>query len=97
MTGITVRQRPGAFRFGVRVQPRASRNELAGVAGGILRVRLQAPPVEGQANDALVDFLAEQLGVSRRHFRIVSGATARNKIVEVEGLAPDCLGRLTSS
>ena len=55
----------GGCRFGVRVQPRAARNEIVGVQDAALKVRLTAPPVEGQANAALVAFLAEQLGVRR--------------------------------
>jgi uncharacterized protein len=58
---------------------------VAGVHGGALKVRLTAPPVEGAANDALVAFLAGALGVPRRAVRIVSGAAARTKVVEVEG------------
>lgn len=78
------------------MQPRASTNQVAGVANGVLRVRLHAPPVEGQANEALIAFLAEWLGVSRRQVRIVSGHSSRNKTVEVGGLSPDQLARLTS-
>lgn len=96
MTGVTVHRRNETFRFSVRVQPRASRNEVTGAVDGVLRVRLQAPPVDNQANEALVDFLAQWLGVSRRHIRIVAGFTARTKTVEVGGLPPDQLARLTS-
>jgi uncharacterized protein (TIGR00251 family) len=78
----------------VRVQPRASRTEVAGTQQGALKVRLQAPPVDGAANEALVDFLAESLGVPRRQVRIVSGATARTKVVEVTGVDVDAVMRL---
>lgn len=86
--------RPGGVRFPVRVQPRASRTEVAGTQQGALKVRLQAPPVDGAANEALVDFLAESLGVPRRQVRIVSGATARIKVVEVTGVDVDAVTRL---
>lgn len=86
--------RPGGVRFPVRVQPRASRTEVAGTQQGALKVRLQAPPVDGAANEALVDFLAESLGVPRRQVRIVSGATARTKVVEVTGVDVDAVTRL---
>ena len=76
----------GAVRFGVRVQPRSSRTEVAGVHAGALKVRLHAPPVDGAANEALVAFLAEALGVPRRQVRIVAGASSRAKVVEVEGV-----------
>lgn len=73
-------------RFRVRVQPRASANELVGREGEAIKVRLTAPPVEGKANRALLEFLAERLGVSKRALAIVAGEGARNKVVEVEGL-----------
>ena len=81
-------------RFRVRLQPRASRNEIAGAHGGALRVRLHAPPVDGAANEALVAFLAERLAVPRRGVRIVSGATSRTKMIEVEGVTSSAVKRL---
>jgi uncharacterized protein (TIGR00251 family) len=82
---------PGAAgaRLRLRVQPRASRDEVAGVAGDAIRVRLTAPPVEGAANEALVRFLADRLHVARSAVALVSGHTSRIKVVEVSGLAPD--------
>ncbi len=73
----------------VKVVPRASRNELAGVQNGVIRVRLTAPPVEGAANQALVEFLADRLGVPRRNVEIVAGHTGRQKVVSVSGLSAD--------
>lgn len=70
----------------VWVQPRASRDEVAGFHDGALRVRLTAPPVDGQANDALVRFLAKQLGVARSAVTLVRGQTARRKTLRIEGL-----------
>ncbi len=96
MSVITVDSRAGSVRFPVRVQPRASRTELAGTQHGALKVRLQAPPVDGAANEALVDFLAESLGVPRRTVRIVSGASSRTKVVEVTGIDAVAVLRLGS-
>ena len=87
----------GMIRFEVRVQTRASRNELAGIKEGILRVRLQAPPVDGAANEALIAFMADELGVPRRLVRIVSGFGSRNKILEVDRQALQALDRIRSS
>ena len=87
MTPVTVEQRPHGVRFHVRVQPRAPRNEITGALGGALKVRLQAPPVDGAANEALVAFLADALGVSKRGVRIVAGSSSRSKLVEVDGIA----------
>jgi uncharacterized protein (TIGR00251 family) len=76
-------------RLRLRVLPRASKSELAGVRGDALCVRLTAPPVEGAANQALLRFLAERLGVRPAALRILSGLTGRQKLVEVEGLSPE--------
>ena len=70
----------------VRVIPRAKRNEFAGERHGALVVRLAAPPVEGAANDALIEFLARALGVPRRAVRIVGGERSRNKRVAIAGV-----------
>jgi hypothetical protein len=74
-------------RFAVRLAPRSSSNRVDGVSDGVLRVRVTAPAVEGAANTALVHLLAEELGVARRDVRIVAGATSRQKLVVVDGLA----------
>ena len=94
MTTLRIDHREGRVRFAVRVQPRASRSEIVGVHGDALKVRLAAPPVEGAANVALVELLADALGVARRNVRIVSGATARAKIVEVDGTSVENIRRL---
>jgi hypothetical protein len=84
-------------RVSVRVQPRASANEVAGIHGDGLRIRLTAPPVEGAANDALVDFLAKSLGIARRDITIVAGSSSRSKIVELTGITEDRVRSLLSS
>lgn len=94
MSELRLETREGRVRFAVRVQPRASRSEIVGLHGDALKVRLAAPPVEGAANVALVELLADVLGVARRSVRIVSGATARAKIVEVDGASVENIRRL---
>ena len=76
-----------AARFTVRLTPRASREEVGTLQDGIVTVRVTAPPVDGAANTALVRLLAKRLGVRRGAVRIVSGATARTKVIEVDGLS----------
>lgn len=78
---------PDGVRLRIRVQPRASRTEIAGAHGDELRIRLQAPPVDGAANDALVRFLAQALGVPRSAVDIVSGSASRSKTVAIRGIA----------
>ncbi len=90
---LDARPRDGGVRVTVHVQPRAARTELAGVHGTALKVRLNAPPVDGAANDALVRFLAERFGVPRRAVRVVSGHAARTKIVELDGVEVDAVRR----
>ena len=75
----------------MRVQPRASKDEIAGWQEGALKIRLTAPPVEGVANEALIEFLAEALGVRRSELRLVSGEKGRNKRVEVSSLTDEQL------
>ena len=76
----------GRVRFTVRVQPRAARDELAGVYGDALKVRLSAPPVDGAANAALVKFFANIFAVDRRAIRILAGESSRSKVVEIDGI-----------
>jgi uncharacterized protein (TIGR00251 family) len=73
----------------VQVIPRGSRNEVVRIAGGALRIRLRAPPVDGAANAALIAFLAETLGVRERQVEILRGHTARRKSVLVSGLGKE--------
>lgn len=87
MSGINVKSGSTGVRFSVHVQPRASRTELAGVHGTALKVRLHAPPVDGAANDELINLIAKSLGVAKRSVRIVSGQSSRGKTVEVDGIS----------
>jgi uncharacterized protein (TIGR00251 family) len=80
-----------AATFAVRVVPRSAREGVAGYEEGVLRIRLNAPPVEGKANEALVRFLAKALGVSRGCVTLVAGEKGRNKIVRIEGLTPEAV------
>lgn len=83
---LDVRTRGSGVRFAVRVQPRASRAEVAGVHGTALKVRLTAAPIAGAANEALIALLADVLQVTPRSIRIVAGATARTKMIDVDGV-----------
>ena len=75
-----------AVSFAVRVQPRASKTEIAGVIDTALKIRLQAPAVEDRANQALCEFLADLLKRPKSAVRILSGERNRNKRVEVFGV-----------
>jgi uncharacterized protein len=71
----------------VRVIPRSPRSKIDGRRGDAILVRLAAPPVEGAANDALIDLLSREFHLPKRQITIVSGATARDKRVEITGLS----------
>jgi uncharacterized protein (TIGR00251 family) len=73
-------------RVRVRLSPGARRSQIVGRHGGAWRVRVAAAPERGRANDALVELLAEALGLPRSCVRVVGGQTSRSKVVEVEGL-----------
>ncbi len=68
----------------VQLQPRASRNRIAGRQGEAIKVQVHAPPVDGAANAALIETLAEVLGVPRRAIAIVRGVSSRTKLVEIQ-------------
>ncbi|ABO49256.1 protein of unknown function DUF167 [Desulforamulus reducens MI-1] len=70
----------------VRVQPRASKNSLAGEMEGALKVRLTAPPVDGAANEACCKFFGELFGVAKSKVEIIAGHTGRNKLVHIQGV-----------
>lgn len=72
--------------FSIHVQPRASRNELCGLQGEELKVRLTSPPVEDAANKLCVEFIAKNLGVAKSRVTIVAGAKSRHKTISVEGV-----------
>lgn len=74
------------IRITFHVQPKASRTELAGKHGDAVKVRIQAPPVDGEANAELLRFVATSLGVSGREVELISGASSRRKVVEVRGV-----------
>ena len=76
----------GTVSFAVRVQPRASKDEVVGVMGGALKIRLQAPAVENRANEALVEFFAHLLKTPKSAVRILSGDRGRTKRVEIRGV-----------
>jgi uncharacterized protein len=85
---FVVQTRTG-IRLRVRLQPRASQSAIVGRYGNALRVSLTALPVDGRANQALIDFLANRLSVRRSDVRIIAGLASRNKLVEVDGVTVD--------
>jgi uncharacterized protein len=83
---LDIQERDGAVVVAVRVQPRSSRDEIAGELNGALKIRLQAPAVEDRANEALVEFLARLLKTPKSAVRILSGERSRSKRLEIRGV-----------
>lgn len=77
----------------VHVVPRARRTEVSGRHGGIVKIKLAAPPVDGAANDELIRFVAKCVGVPRSAVTIASGATSRRKTIAVDGVTPSTLAQ----
>ena len=76
-------ERNGGVLLTIRVVPRAAKTGVSGEMGDALKIRLQAPPVEGKANKALIEFIAERLGCSKSAVSIAAGDKGRNKLVFV--------------
>ncbi|HET9694364.1 MAG TPA: DUF167 family protein [Steroidobacteraceae bacterium] len=87
MTSVAIRRDGEDLLLEVRVQPRASRTEFAGLVGERLRVRLNAPPVDGRANAALVEFVADACDLPRARVTLDRGLTGRDKRLRLHDLA----------
>lgn len=84
---IKLAAKDGGVIFAVRVQPRASKSGVAGELDGILKIRLAAPPVDGEANEELIRLLAKLFDAPRQRIAILSGQTSKNKVVSVGGIS----------
>ena len=84
---IPIRDSDKGTTFAIRLQPRASRNAVVGEMGDALKITLTAPPVDGKANEACIEFLAILLKVPRSSVTIASGESSRNKVIRVAGLS----------
>ena len=86
---FTVRDTAQGAQFALRVQPRASRNAIAGTMGDAVKLAITAPPVDGKANQAVIEFLADLFRVSKSSVVIVSGETGRNKLIAIRGMSAE--------
>jgi hypothetical protein len=83
---VAIQNSPNGATFAVRVRARAKKNAITGKVGDALKLALAAPPVDGKANDACIDFLAKLLKLPRSSVTIAAGQTSRNKVIRVAGL-----------
>jgi len=84
---IPVQESAGGATFAVKLHPRAKKNAITGELGDALKLALTAPPVEGQPNEACIEFFAKLLKVPRSSVSIAAGQTSRNKVIRVAGLS----------
>ena len=84
----------GRITLTLHIQPGAKKTAVVGRHGDALKIRLAAPPVDGKANAALLEFIAEKLGVAKGAVTLKSGQTSRRKVVEIAGAAADKVGGL---
>lgn len=96
MSGAWLRTSGTAVVLSLHIQPGAKKTEIAGLHGEALKIRLAAPPVDGKANECLIGFLAETLGIARSSVELVGGASSRAKRVRVEGLDAESVRRKLS-
>ena len=87
----------GGIVLTLHIQPRASKNEVCGVQGNALKIRLTSPPVDGAANKLCREFLADLLDVPKSAVEIISGETSRHKRVRIASAEPDKLRRRVDS
>ena len=83
---LKIKETVDGIIFTVQVQPRASRNEICGVQGEELKLRLTAPPVDDAANKLCIELLAKALGVAKSRVMLIAGAKSRHKSIKVEGV-----------
>jgi uncharacterized protein (TIGR00251 family) len=86
---VAIQDSPNGATFAVKVHPRAKKNGITGEVGDALKVALTAPPVDGKANEACIEFLAKLLKVPRSSVTIASGQASRNKVIRVAGLSEE--------
>jgi hypothetical protein len=91
MEQVKIQQVNNAVVFSVKVVPRSSKTAIAGVLGGMLKVKLSAAPEKGKANQALVEFLAETLGIKKNSIKITSGQTSPVKTIQITGISVESL------
>ena len=83
---IPIQENAKGVSFAVKVHPRARKNQITGVVGDALKLALTAPPVEGRANQAVIEFFADFFDIPRSSVTIASGETSRNKVIRLSGI-----------
>jgi uncharacterized protein (TIGR00251 family) len=88
---FSIQDTPNGATFAVKIHPRARKNAITGELGDALKLSLTAPPVEGRANQACIEFLANLLNLPRSSVTIASGQNSRRKVIRVSGISADAV------
>lgn len=91
---IPIRESADGVTFAVKVHPRAKKNAITGAVGDALKLAITAPPVDGKANEACIEFFAELLKVPRSSVTIAAGQSGRNKVIRIAGVTAAELRRM---
>ena len=86
---LKIREVENYVTFSVRVQPRSSKNEICGIYGDAIKIKLTSPPVEGEANEGLIKFLSDILKISKGQIEIISGHKSRTKSIKITGVTKE--------
>jgi uncharacterized protein (TIGR00251 family) len=98
MIPVAIHESARGISFAVKVHPRASKNAITGTVGDALKLALTAPPVEGKANQAVIEFFADLFQIPRSSVTIASGEASRNKVIRIAGVSkPAAEQRLAES
>lgn len=92
-----LRESKDRFTLTLHIQPGAKKSEVAGLYGDALKIRLAAPPVDGKANAALIDYVATRLGLAKSAVSLKSGQTSRRKVLEINGAVADIRERMLNN
>lgn len=84
----------GGVRLHLFIQPKSSKNEIVGPHNGELKIKITAPPIDGQANEGLIEFLSEYFDVAKRNVLLIKGETGRHKVVDVLGVSDEVVRSL---
>jgi uncharacterized protein (TIGR00251 family) len=94
---VPINETAQGVTFAVKVHPRARKNAITGTMGDSLKLALTAPPVEGRANHAVVEFFADLFAIPRSSVTIASGETSRNKVIRIAGLTKAAVAALLAA
>lgn len=88
---LRITETENGIRFEVKVQPKSSQNQITGIVEGVMKIRLTSPPVDGKANQALINMLSKIVDVPKKSITIIRGETSTNKLIQISGVDKETL------